>query len=96
MTSFNTETQDASVGVKGLIWLSSQGVGDRNPSVRDDSPTIVGTFLFGFPTVFSLLVPFLSFFVGKMDLDAIAVRKARVQFANPCLLTYYGHTPKFL
>ena len=96
MASFSTETQSSSVGVKIVIWLSTQGVGDRNPSFRDDCPTIVRMFLFGFSTVFSLLVPFLSFLVGKMHLDVRAVRKTRVQFANPCLLRNYSHTPKFL
>ena len=96
MARLSTETQSASVGVKSVIWLSTKGVGDKNPSFWDDSPTIVGMFLFGFPTLLSLLVPFLSFLVGKMDLNVIAVRKTRVQFPNPCLLTHYSHTPKFL
>ena len=78
MTGLSTETQDASVGVKRIVWLSTQRVGDSDPSFWDNSPTAVGTFLFGFPTVSSLLVSFLGFLTGEMDLNVIAVRKTRV------------------
>ena len=64
MTGLGTETEDASVGVKRIVRLSTQKVVDSDPSFWDNSPTAAGAFHFGFPTVLSLLVSLLGFVPG--------------------------------